>query len=175
MDLTDEQWTIIQPLIPDFPKRFDGKGRPWRDSRDVLNGILWILRTGAPWYDIPKRYPPFQTSCHRRFQQWVRSGVFENILQALASDLRERGRLNLSECFIDGTFIVAKKGETKLERRPSWGTKVRRSWQFQTVLVFFLSPSTLHLLRRMRSPLLKQLSPSGLSLMRKNQTLFDWR
>jgi hypothetical protein len=49
-------------------------------------------------------------TCHRRFQQWVRSRVFEKVLQALAADLRERGRLNLSECFIGGTFIVAKKG-----------------------------------------------------------------
>jgi transposase len=58
MDLTDEQWAIIKSLIPEPPKRADGKGRPWRDSRDFLNGILWILRTGAPWYDMPKdRYP----------------------------------------------------------------------------------------------------------------------
>jgi transposase len=113
MDLTDEQWAIIQPLIPNPTKRLDGKGRPWKDARrDVMNGILWILRTGAPWYDMPKeRYPPYQT-CHRRFQQWVRTGVFEKILQALSTDLRKRGGIDLSECYIDGgTFIVAKKGE----------------------------------------------------------------
>jgi transposase len=163
MDLTDEQWAIIQPLIPDFPKRSDRKGRPWRDSREVMNGILWILRTGAAWQDMPKdRYPPFQT-CHRRFQQWVRSGSFVKILQALATDLRERGKIDLSECFIDGSFVVAKKGGRVLER-PS-GAKVRRSWQWQTALVF-LSPYTLHLLRHMKSPLLRQLSPSVLSLMK---------
>jgi transposase len=129
MDLTDEQWSIIQPLIPDPTRRPDGKGRPWRDSRDVMNGVLWILRTGAPWYDMPDRYPsPYQT-CHRRFQQWVRTGgVFEKILQALAADLHERGGLDLSECYIDGTFIVAKKGGTKLERLS--GAKVRSSWQY---------------------------------------------
>jgi transposase len=49
----------------------------------VLNGILWVLRTGAPWADVPERYPSFQT-CHRRFQQWVRSGVMKGILEALA-------------------------------------------------------------------------------------------
>jgi transposase len=108
MDLTDDQWSIISPLIADPPRRPDGKGRPWKDARDVMNGILWILRTGAPWYDMPDRYPPYQT-CHRRFQQWVRTGIFEKILQALASDLHERGGLDLSECYIDGTFIVAKK------------------------------------------------------------------
>jgi transposase len=95
MDLTDDQWSIIQPLIPDQPRRPDGKGRPWKDARDVMNGILWILRTGGPWYDMPYRYPPYQT-CHRRFQQWVRTGgVFEKILQALASDLQERGGIDL--------------------------------------------------------------------------------
>ena len=162
MDLTDEQWSAIQPYIPNPSRRPDGKGRPWRDARDVMNSILWILRTGAPWHDMPERYPPYQT-CHRRFQQWVRSGVFERVLQALATDLRERGGLDLSECFIDGTFVVAKKGGMRLER-PS-GARVRRSWQYQTVLAF-LSPYTLRLLRRTRSPLLNRLSPSVLSLMR---------
>jgi transposase len=62
MDLTDQQWEVLEPLIPDPPQREDGRGRPWRDPRDVLNGILWILRTGAPWKDLPERYPPYQTS-----------------------------------------------------------------------------------------------------------------
>ena len=53
MDLTDEQWEILEPLIPDPPRREDGKGRPWRDPRDVLNGILWVLRTGAELPDAP--------------------------------------------------------------------------------------------------------------------------
>ena len=136
MDLTDEQWAILKPLIPEPPRRADGRGRPWRPAREVLNGILWILRTGAPWKDMPERYPPYQT-CHRRFQQWDREGVMDTILRKLAHDLKERGDLDLSECFIDGTFVVAKKGALGWER-PS-GAKVRSSWQWQTALVF-LSP-----------------------------------
>jgi transposase len=147
--LTDEQWTIIQPLIPEPPRRPDGRGRPWRDARAVLNGILWILRSGARWQDLPERFPPYQT-CHRRFQQWVRDGTLRSILEALAADLRERGELDLSECFIDATFVVAKKGDLEWER-PS-GARVRSSWRWQTALVF-LSPSTRQLLRRMKSPL----------------------
>jgi transposase len=108
-DLTDEQWTVLEPLIPTPRRRTDGKGRPWRDPRDILNGILWVLRTGAPWHDLPERYPPYQT-CHRRFQQWIAQGTLSRILEALAEDLKERGNLDLSECFIDGTFVVAKKG-----------------------------------------------------------------
>jgi transposase len=55
MDLTDEQWTVLEPLIGELPRRADGRGRPWRESREVLNGIVWILRTGAQWADLPER------------------------------------------------------------------------------------------------------------------------
>ena len=109
MDLKDEQWAILAPLIPKPRRRADGRGRPWRDDREVLNGILWVLRTGAPWQDVPERYPSPAT-CHRRFQQWVRTGVFRKILLALAKDLRDRGKLDLTECFIDASFVGAKKG-----------------------------------------------------------------
>ncbi len=90
MDLTDEQWAVVQPLIGKPPRREDGRGRPWRDSREVLNGVLWILRTGAPWKDLPDRYPPYQT-CHRRLQAWVRNGTIRRVLEALAKDLKDRG------------------------------------------------------------------------------------
>jgi len=146
MDLTDEQWAIVQPLIPQPPRRADGRGRPRIDDRQILNGILWIMRTGAPWKDMPERYPSYQT-CHRRFQEWVQAGVFERILQELARDLKERGGLDLSECFIDGSFVIAKKGAQGWEK-PS-GAKVRSSWQWQTALVF-LSPYPLEVLRRMK-------------------------
>ena len=159
MDLTDQQWEVLEALIPDPPRRADGRGRPWRDPRDILNGILWVLRTGAPWKDLPERYPPYQT-CHRRFQRWVKEGTLSRILEALAEDLKERGNLDLSECFIDGTFVVAKKGGSVLER-PS-GAKVRSSWRLQTALLF-LSPSTQRVLLHTNSPLLERLSPSGSS------------
>lgn len=156
-ELTDEQWEIVEPLIPEPPKRADGKGRPRREDRDTLNGILWILRSGARWQDMPRRFPSSGT-CHRRFQEWVRSGVLRKIVEALAEDLRSRGKLDLSECFIDATFVVAKKGALP-SARPS-GARVRSSWQWQTALVF-LSPSTRRLLARMKSPLLKALSNSA--------------
>src|ERR1700674_3315017 len=71
MDLTDAQWAVLEPLFR--PKRReDRRGRPWQDTRAVLNGVFWVLRTGAPWHDLPSRYPPYQT-CHRRFQSWQRS------------------------------------------------------------------------------------------------------
>ena len=75
----------------------------------MLNDILWVLRTGAPWADLSEAYPSFQT-CHRRFQQWVRSAVMKGILEALALDLKLRGAIDVREAFIDASFAPAKKG-----------------------------------------------------------------
>ena len=132
MELTNEQWEILEPLIPAPPRRKDGKGRPRRPAREVLEGILWVLRTGAQWADMPERYPPYQT-CHRRFQEWVSQGVLKDILEALAADLEKRGAIDLSECFIDASFVRAKKGALR------WATpkaaRGARSWQSQCTVV----------------------------------------
>ena len=109
MELTNEQWNRIEPVISSLTSKKDPRGRRPRNPRDVLNAILWILRTGAPWKDLPQRYPPYQT-CHRRFQQWVRQGVFQAIVKELAEDLYERGDIDIRETFIDGSFSPAKKG-----------------------------------------------------------------
>ena len=60
MDLTDVQWAVLEPTFRPR-RRLDGRGRPWTDSRAVMNGVLWVLRTGAPWHDLRSRYPPYQT------------------------------------------------------------------------------------------------------------------
>ncbi len=132
-DLSDAQWASLDPLIPEPPRRKDGRGRPWKSRRSVLNGIVWVLRTGAPWADIPERYPSFQT-CHRRFQQWVRSGVMTKILETLALELQVRGALDVREAFIDGSFAPAKKGAPRLAR-PSV-ERAPRSWLWQTAMGF---------------------------------------
>jgi transposase len=108
-DLSDDQRKVLNRLIPKPTRRSDRRGRPWKSRRSVLNGILWVLRTGAPWADLPEAYPSFQT-CHRRFQQWVRSGVMRGILEALALDLKHRGAIDVREAFIDASFAPAKKG-----------------------------------------------------------------
>lgn len=94
---------------PEAPRREDGKGRPRVNNRKKLDGILWIMRTGAPCKDLPERCLSYQT-CQRRFQEWVKAGVFEDILKAVVKDMKERGDLDLAECFIDGTFVIAIKG-----------------------------------------------------------------
>ncbi len=139
MRLTEKHWEKIQELVPDGKVRSDGKGRPWKDKRDVLEGVLWIVKTGARWRDLPKDYPPYQT-CHRRFQQWVEENVFDKVIEALARDLQERGGIDMRECFIDGTFSIAKKGGYLWARLS--GVKAPKSWQSQTLVVlFYLSRS----------------------------------
>ncbi len=146
MDMTDDQWKVVETILPEDPVRDDGRGRPWSDRRKVLNGVLWILRTGAPWQDLPSRYGPYQTA-HRRFQNWVRSGVIEKILLALAQHLKDAGGLDLKECFVDGTFVPAKKGGAWLGR-PS-AARAPRLWALQTAMVF-LSPCGRKVLRQLK-------------------------
>jgi len=134
MDLTNEQWYYLAPV---FEKPYKGTGRPRVEARSVLNGILWILRTGAPWKDLPDRYPPYQT-CHRRYQEWVEEDILDTALQYLAEDLKNRGKIDVKECFIDGSFAPSKKGAQVLAKLS--GARARRSWQLQTLLVF-QSPS----------------------------------
>ncbi len=158
-ELSDEQWAILEPLFPSPRNRPDGRERPRRATREVLNGILWVLRSGARWQDMPDRFPPYQT-CHRRFQEWTRSCLIRQALESLARDLLERGGFDLSECYIDATFMIAKKGASGSEE-PTGG-RVRRSWRWHTALVF-LSPFTLRVLRRTNSPLFMIISKNGFS------------
>ena len=115
-ELTDNQWLLLAPLIPDPPRRPDGRGRPWRPCREVMNGVLWVLRTGAPWADLPARFPPYQT-CHRRFQIWSRTGVLEQVLMTLAQHLKEHGGLDVTECFIEATLLMLRSHPLKRGRK----------------------------------------------------------
>src|SRR6478752_4619874 len=135
MDLSDAQWSVLQPFFQ-AKTRLEKRGRPAQDARAVLNGVLWVLRTGAPWHDLPSRYPPYQT-CHRRFQLWQRSGRLDRLLQRLAEDLRDRGKIDLSEAFVDATFASAKKGALKSVQRAV--AKAPRSWRSATAAVFLMT------------------------------------
>ena len=155
-DLTEQQWQIVEPFLREA-RRPDGRGRPFRDARMVMNGVFWILRTGAPWPDLPARYGPYQT-CHRRYQRWVREGRLESILWALTEDLVARGKLEVGESFIDASFVEAKKGALELVRQSA--AKGARSWQSRTAMVF-LSPWGLQALRLMKSSSSKPRSSNG--------------
>ena len=161
-DLTDAQWEYVKPFVEwdqQQRQRPDRRGGRWSEARRVLDGVLWILRTGAPWQDLPPRYGPYST-CHRRFQQWRRAGLLDGILWALCEDLLARGQLELSETFIDASFIGAKKGAIALVQRAA--AKGARSWQSRTAMVF-LSPCGLQALRRMSARWSKTHSASATS------------
>lgn len=106
-DLTDKQWEQIAPLLPP-PKHM---GRPRADDRKTLDGILWVLHTGARWKDLPERYGSPST-CHRRLQEWEREGVWEHIWLRFLGSLDTEGKLHWSQAFLDGSFVPAKKGGT---------------------------------------------------------------
>jgi transposase len=78
-ELTDREWSIIQPLLPNKPR-----GVPRVDDRRVLNGILWRFRTGSPWAEIPERYGP-STTCYNRFVRWRKAGVWDRLLAAVSA------------------------------------------------------------------------------------------
>ena len=139
MDLTNEQWGIVKSLLPGPWHRPQGGGRPCHDARNVLNGILWILRKGASWSDMPERYPPWRI-CHRYLLQWARDETFMRVLQALADDLAQRGGVKISEAFMGRYYPRAKKGGATRARPYKAGAA--GSWQSQT-LMLLLSPSTL--------------------------------
>jgi transposase len=77
-ELTDDEWLVIEPLLPNKPR-----GVPRVDDRRVINGILWRFRTGSPWADIPERYGP-HTTCYNRFVRWRKAGVWDRLLKAVS-------------------------------------------------------------------------------------------
>jgi transposase len=109
--LSNREWQVLAPMLPRVKKRKDGKGRPAKAPRAVLDGILWILFSGAPWYMLPKDYPSYQT-CHRYFQLWVQKGVLQKMLNALSTYHAKRLKPP-KVTFIDGSFASAKKGGAK--------------------------------------------------------------
>ena len=78
-DLTDFEWRVIKPILPNRPR-----GVPRADDRRVLNGIFWVLRSGAPWRDLPERYGP-RTTCYNRFVRWRKAGVWDRLMDAIAA------------------------------------------------------------------------------------------
>lgn len=78
-DLTDFEWRVIEPLLPNKPR-----GVPRVDDRRTLNGIFWVLRSGAPWRDLPERYGP-RTTCYNRFVRWRKASVWDRLTDAVTA------------------------------------------------------------------------------------------
>src|SRR3982751_1956462 len=99
--LTDAQWAALAPLLP--PER-PQTGRPNKDHRLVVEGMLWILRTGAPWRDLPTDYGPYSTVANR-FYRWWKAGVWARVLTGLHADADARGELDWLLHYLDGTVV----------------------------------------------------------------------
>jgi transposase len=144
--LTDEQWKKIEPLIPTKPVVRKG-GRPRADDRLVFEGILWILRTGARWKDLPDRYP-HPSTCWRRLREWYEDDMLKDMWRAFLSELDHEGILEWDEVFVDASFFPAKKGAQE-SGKPS-GARDRSLWYWSMARVF-LSEAIPTVPRRLRS------------------------
>jgi transposase len=111
-ELTEEAWGVIAPLLPT-----SGRGGQWREHRTIINGILWKLRTGAPWRDLPERYGPWQT-CADRLYRWRRDGTWDRILAHAQTRSDAVGEV-VWEVSIDITTARAHQHASGARRRPS--------------------------------------------------------
>ena len=121
-ELTDEQWEFVQPILPPYKAK---TGRPPSDLRLMLNGILWILRTGAPWRDLPERFGPWQT-VYDHFGKWRRDGVYDRILQALQIRLDRNGQIDWDLWCIDGSSVRASRAAAGAGKKVAADTRRSR-------------------------------------------------
>jgi len=127
-DLTNEQWARLLPLLPPQRPRV---GRPAADHRRIIDGILWEVRTGAPWRDVPERYGPWPTLASR-LRRWRLAGIWDGIFAAAQQRADAEGRLDWDVQFVDGSTIRAHqhaaggKGGPGSKRSAAAGAATRR-------------------------------------------------
>jgi transposase len=142
-ELTDEQWRKLEPLLPKLKASPKGGPKPI-GNRPVFEGILWVLRSGARWKDLPDRYPSSST-CWRRLRLWEEQGVWQRVWRVFIGELDAQGLLDWEETFADGSFAPAKRG-ARASARPN-AARVRSGWWWWTAKVF-LSEAAWRLPRR---------------------------
>lgn len=115
--LTERQWSRIAHLFA-YPKRPGGQ---WKDHRLMLDGILWIMKTGAQWRDLPERFGPWKT-VYERFRRWRSDGTLDRVVAHLQRDLDRAGLIDWSAFCLDSTSVRASRsaaGARKKGRRPT--------------------------------------------------------
>lgn len=103
-DLTDAEWERLEPLLPAQVER--RRGNRYKDHRTVVNGMLWVLRTGAPWRDMPERYGKWRT-VYSRFRRWTERGVWQRALESLQAQADADGGIDWGATALDGSYVKA--------------------------------------------------------------------
>src|SRR5512146_1609516 len=114
-ELTDERWQVVEPILP---KRTGKTGRKPKDPRQMLNGIVWILRRGAPWRDVPDRYGRWQT-VYDYYWHWRDNGTFDRLLSALQIRLDRQGHIDWDLWCIDGSSVRAARAAASAGKKVS--------------------------------------------------------
>jgi transposase len=141
-ELTDEQWALVEPYVPLSTAR---TGRPARDRRTLLNGIFWILCTGAPWRDLPERFGPWQT-VYDHFRKWRKSGVFARLVEALQIKLDQQGLIDWELWCVDGANVRAARAAAGADKKVSSDTRMNRKTTLWAVAEAGLEPNSIWLL-----------------------------
>lgn len=116
-ELSDEEWSRIETLLP--PDNLKHQGRPPKSNRMIINGILWVAKSGAAWRDLPERYGPWQT-VYSRFRKWSEEGVFEAVFVALGMDA------DYQDLSIDSTMVKVHQSAAGAKKGPPEAKKADR-------------------------------------------------
>ncbi|HZZ09162.1 MAG TPA: transposase [Paraburkholderia sp.] len=115
-DMNDEEWQRVAPLLPELRPRSELRGRPLANTRSVLNGVLWVMYSGATWSAMPRKYPSYQT-CHRRFKAWYESGVLKRVMDQLLGAASEE-LCNMMEARMR-THLSAQAASARADKAPA--------------------------------------------------------
>jgi transposase len=121
-ELTDGEWRLVEPLLPR-----QARGGRWNDHRTTLSGMLWVLRTGAPWRDLPERFGRWQ-SVYDRFNKWRRDGTFDRIAKALRIRLDRQGKIDWDLWCIDGTSVRAARSAAGASKESAPASRKTTHW-----------------------------------------------
>ena len=117
--LTDEQWFLVEPFLR---RKKALSGRPPGDPRLMLDGVFWVLATGAPWRDLPERFGPWQT-VYDHFAKWRKSGVFFRLVETLQVKLDDKGLIDWELWCVDGASVRAARAAAGADKKVSSGTR----------------------------------------------------
>ena len=111
VEVPDELWEVLEPLIPVVARRFRHPGRKRLDDRQALNGILYVLHTGIAWHDLPQEFGYGSgVTCWRRLREWQEAGVWDRLHQLILNQLGQQGLIDWSRAVVDGVSVRAKRG-----------------------------------------------------------------